>query len=168
MITLHYTGKPKRGIAARAGYHATVFGQRAFGPNLKRVTHTELLLGGHWHSASIASSSIVDGGVRIRHGVRLNPAHWVALERPLHPDHEASLQDWFTRHNGQGYDLFGAVGSVVPALVRHGNGKWFCTEAVAAALRYSMPHTLCPAAFYIAELGRGAVDVTQDFFEGAQ
>lgn len=29
MITLHYTGKPKRGIAARIGYYATVFGQRA-------------------------------------------------------------------------------------------------------------------------------------------
>jgi hypothetical protein len=167
MITLHYTGPDKGNMFARAGYYATVFGQRAFGSNLKRVTHTELLLCGPWHSASIASSSIVDGGVRIRHGVRLNPAHWIALERPLHPDREAALQDWFTGHRGQGYDLFGAVGSVVPALVRHGNGKWFCTEAVAAALRYSMPHTLCPAAFYLAELGRGAVDVTQDFFEGA-
>jgi len=166
VITLHYIGPAKGNLFARAGYHATVFGQRAFGPNLKRITHTELLLGGSWHSASIASSSIVDGGVRIRHNVRLNPAHWVALERPY--EYEASLQDWFVRHNGQGYDLFGAIGSVVPALVRHGNGKWFCTEAVAAALRYSLPHTLCPAAFYLAEIGRGAVDVTQDFFEGAQ
>jgi hypothetical protein len=150
------------------GYYATMFGQRAFGPNLKRITHTELLLGGPWHSASIASSSIVNGGVRIKHGVRLNPAHWVALERRLPRDYEASLQDWFVQHRGEGYDLFGAIGSVVPALIRHGNQKWFCTEAVAAALRYSMPHTLCPAAFYLAEIGRGALDVSESFFEGAQ
>jgi hypothetical protein len=168
MITLHYIGPAKGNPFARAGYHATKFGQRAFGPKLARITHTELLLAEPWYSASIASSSIVDGGVRIRHGVRLNPAHWIALERPLHADYEASLQDWFVRHNGHDYDLFGAIGSVVPALIRHGNRKWFCTEAVAAALRYSMPHTLCPAAFYLSEIGRGAIDVSESFFEGAQ
>ena len=62
MITLHYTGPAKGNLFARVGYHATVFGQRAFGPNLKRITHTELLLAGPWHSASIASSSIVGSG----------------------------------------------------------------------------------------------------------
>jgi len=168
MITLHSIAPPRGGIAARAGYYATRFGQLAYGPELARITNTELFLGGPWHRAHIASSSIVDGGVRIRHNVRLNPAHWIALERKLPRDHEAALIDWFVQHKGEGYDLFGAIGSVVPALVRHGNGKWFCTEAVAAALRYSMPHTLCPAAFYLAEIGRGAIDVTQDFFEGAQ
>jgi hypothetical protein len=155
-------------IAARAGYHATKFGQRAYGPNLARITHTELLLAGAWHSASIASSSIVDGGVRIRHGVRLNPAHWIALERPLPPDHEAALIDWFLQHKGKPYDWRGAGGCVMPALVQHNNCAFYCTEGVASAARYEAPHTFCPAAFYLSERALGAIDVTQDFFEGAQ
>jgi hypothetical protein len=166
MITLHYNGPSKRGIAARIGYHATKFGQRAYGPELARITHTELLLGGPWHRAHIASSSIVDGGVRIKHTVRLNPAHWIALERPLPPSHEASLIDWFAQHNGQPYDLRGAVGCVVPALVQHGNGAYYCTETVASAARYEAPHTFCPAAFYLAERALGAIDITQQLFEG--
>jgi hypothetical protein len=164
MITLHYIGPAKSNLFARAGYHATVFGQRAFGPNLKRITHTELLLAGPWHSASIASSSIVDGGVRIKHGVRLNPAHWIALERPLRADYEASLQDWFVQHRGEGYDWRGAGGCVMPALVQHDNNAFYCTEGVASAARYEAPHTFCPAAFYLAERALGAIDVTQDFF----
>jgi len=167
MITLHSIAPPRGGISARAGYCATVFGQRAYGPNLKRITHTELLLGGPWNSASIASSSIVDGGVRIRHGVRLNLAHWIALERPLPPDHEAALGDWFIRNQGKPYDLRGAAGCVMPALVQHNNGAFYCTEAVASAARYEAPHTFCPAAFYLSERALGAIDVTQDFFKGA-
>jgi hypothetical protein len=146
------------------GYHATKFGQRAYGPELARITHTELLLCGPWHSASIASSSIVDGGVRIRHNVRLNPAHWVALERPLRADYEASLQDWFVRNKGKPYDLRGAAGCVMPALVQHNNGAYYCTEGVASAARYAAPHTFCPAAFYLSEIALGAIDVTEDFF----
>jgi hypothetical protein len=168
MITLHSIAPPRGNIAARAGYYATVFGQRAYGPNLKRITHTELLLGGPWHSASIASSSIVDGGVRIRHGVRLNPAHWIVLERPLHPDREAALQDWFIRNQGKPYDLRGAAGCVMPALVQHSNGAYYCTESVASAAWYEAPHTFCPAAFYLSERALGAIDVTESFFEGAQ
>jgi hypothetical protein len=168
MITLHYIGPAKGNLFARAGYYATVFGQRAFGPNLKRITHTELLLAGPWHSASIASSSIVDGGVRIRHGVRINPAHWIALERPLHPGREAALVDWFIRKHGKPYDLRGAGGCVMPALVQHNNGAYYCTESVASAARYEAPHTFCPAAFYLSERALGAIDITKQLFEGAQ
>ena len=168
MITLHSIApKPRGNIAARMGYYATVFGQRAYSPELSRITHTELLLGGPWHRASIASSSIVDGGVRIRHRVRLNPAHWIALERKLPREHEASLQDWFVRNQGKPYDLRGAAGCVMPALVQHNNGAYYCTESVASAARYEAPHTLCPAAFYLSERALGAIDVTQDFFKGA-
>lgn len=53
MITLHYVGPAKGHAIAKLGHAATVCGQRAFGKNLKRITHTELLLGGPWHSASI-------------------------------------------------------------------------------------------------------------------
>jgi len=165
LITLHYIGPKKRNLFSRAGYHATVFGQRAYGPELARITHTELLLCGPWHSASIASSSIVNGGVRIRHSVRLNPTHWIALERPLSPDHEAALIDWFVQHKGQPYDLRGAGGCVMPALVQHDNGAFYCTEAVASAARYEAPHTFCPAAFYLSEIALGATDITRQFFE---
>jgi hypothetical protein len=167
MKVLAFVGQhSKDDLTARLGWAIVRLAQ--LGATYKRSTHVEALLAGPWYSASIGSASLRDGGVRVKRDVRLNPAHWIALERPLHADYEASLQDWFAGHRGEPYDLFGAIGSVVPALVRHGNGKWFCTEAVAAALRYSMPHTLCPAAFYLAEIGRGAIDVTQDFFEGAQ
>jgi hypothetical protein len=165
MITLHSIAPPRGGIAARAGYYATRFGQRAYGQNLKRITHTELLFGGPWHSASIASSSIVDGGVRIKHRVRLNPAHWIALERRLPRDHEASLQDWFFQNQGKPYDWRGAGGCVMPALVQHDNGAFYCTEGVASAARYEAPHTFCPAAFYLVERALGAIDITQQFFE---
>ena len=167
MITLHSIAPPRGDIEARAGYYATRLGQRAYGPELSRITHTELLIAGPWYSASIASSSIVDDGVRIRHGVRLNPAHWIALERPLPQDYEASLVDWFIRNQGKPYDLRGAGGCVMPALVQHNNGAYYCTESVASAARYEAPHTLCPAAFYLSERALGAIDVTQDFFKGA-
>jgi len=166
MITLHSITPTRGNIAARAGYYATVFGQRAYGPNLARITHTELLLCGPWDSASIASSSIVDGGVRIKHRVRLNPAHWVALARRLPREHEALLQNWFVRNQGKPYDLRGAAGCVMPALVQHDNGAYYCTESVASAARYEAPHTFCPAAFYLSERALGATDITQQLFEG--
>ena len=165
MITLHYVGPAKSGIAAKIGYYATRFGQRNYGKIARTITHTELFVGGRWNSASIASSSIPDKGVRVKHYVSLNPKHWIALE--LKGRNVDQAHAWFVHNKGCGYDLFGAMGSVVPALIRHHPAKRFCSEAVAESDGLPDAHTLNPAAFYNMQLALGARDITAAFFDGA-
>lgn len=167
MITLHYVGPAKRSVTAKIGHAATVWGQRRHNPIARQITHTEALLGGTKANATIGSSSIVDGGVRVRYGVALNPAHWIVLQLPDTTERNTGLaRQWFYLHNGEDYDALGAVGSVAPALVPHRPGLWYCTEAVASSYNFTDPHTFCPAGFYTFKLALGAEDITKPFFEG--
>lgn len=171
MITLHYIGPAKRGAAAWLGHAATVWGQRRHNPVARQITHTEALLGGPWYNAAIGSSSIVDGGVRVRYGVTLNPAHWIVLSLPAKSGSllaRFNAEQWFEAHDGEDYDALGAAGSVVPALIPHRSRKWYCTEAVGASYGFTDPHTMCPAAFYTLQLAFGAEDITANYFNGAQ
>jgi hypothetical protein len=172
MITLHYIGAHKGGtLSAALGDKVIRWAQRGYSLPARTVTHTEALLGGSWFAATIASSSIVDddedgkGGVRIKPGVRLNPLHWIVLDLPDTLTRNAyESARWFKAHEGQRYDVLGAPGSVAGALLGHGEGRWFCTEAVAASMGFADPHTLCPAAFFNLLKAMGARDVTADFF----
>ena len=81
------------------------------------------------------SSANLDGGVRQK-VIVLDPAHWDLLEVPWVG--VLAAVDWFWRHEGDGYDTLGLFGFVG----RRGDGdqgKWFCSEAVAAALGFEDP-----------------------------
>lgn len=167
MITLHYLGRKHGGLGA-----STIrWAQRGYSDPAREVTHTEALLRGGPNDAIMASSSLVDslgdgkGGVRTKHGVVLDPAHWLVLDLPDTSERNASNSArWFAEHDGEPYDRRGAAGSVGQALVQQSEGEWFCTEAVAASMGFRDTHMLCPAAFFTMLLAMGARDITLEFF----
>lgn len=166
MILLGYIGdKREESFLARVSASVILWAQRGYSDPARRVTHTELLLGGDAQHASIASASIVDGGVRVRHGVVLNPKHWLAIDVPdTETRNIPAARTWFALHDGQPYDKRGAAGSVGQALLAHGSGAWFCSEANAAAMGLRDPHMYPPAGLVNLVLELGARDVTAEFF----
>lgn len=93
-------------------------------------SHCELVLGTDANGLAIcASSSYMDGGVRVKH-MALVPAHWDVIELQGNPDN-AWL--WLQQHHGQPYDLLGLAGFVARRL-GHSKARWLCSEAVAAML----------------------------------
>jgi hypothetical protein len=105
-------------------------------------SHVELIF--PWGAS--ASSSALDGGVRYK-TIEFDPAKWDFVDLPLAL--APGAQDWFDAHYGQGYDYLGNVHFVF-APVGDDKRRWFCSEAVAAALgmpdpaRFD-PGTLCAA-----------------------
>lgn len=93
-------------------------------------SHCELVLGTDANGLAIcASSSYMDGGVRVKH-MALVAAHWDVIELQGNPDN-AWL--WLQQHHGQPYDLLGLAGFVARRL-GHSKARWLCSEAVAAML----------------------------------
>ena len=89
-------------------------------------SHVELV----FSSGHCASSSYMDGGVRFK-VIDFDPDLWEFVELPKCLE-KAAFQ-WFIDHRGQPYDLLGNLHFVV-APVGDNKRKWFCSEAVAAAL----------------------------------
>ena len=87
-----------------------------------------------------ASASWMDGGVRFKR-IDFDPAHWDFIDLPAHL--EPYARDWFERNDGAPYDLLGNVRFVLPWLPDSERG-WFCSEAIAAALRLREPWRLGP------------------------
>jgi hypothetical protein len=111
-------------------------------------SHVELIFrdGGPAQPSRAASSSFMDGGVRFKE-IEFDPALWdlVAL-----PDHlAASARTWFDVHEGDAYDLLGNVHFVL-APIGDDKRKWFCSEAVAAALGMPEPARFDPGTLYAA------------------
>lgn len=93
-------------------------------------SHVELVLGADESGMAIcASSSMMDGGVRVKH-MRLDPAHWDIV--PVAGD-PAQAWAWLREHEGEGYDYLGLVGFIARVL-GHDKERWLCSEAVAAML----------------------------------
>ena len=86
-----------------------------------------------------ASASFVDGGVRFKK-IDYDPAHWDFVDVA---GDEAVPMAWFAAHNGASYDLIGNLSFLCP-LIPHSVRKWFCSEAIAAALGIPEPHRLGP------------------------
>ncbi|MGL4275328.1 MAG: hypothetical protein ACRCTO_23845 [Pseudomonas paracarnis] len=86
------------------------------------------------------SASYIDGGVRLK-AIDYNPAHWdfVALPDAAEP----YARDWFERNAGAPYDLMGNVRFVLPIVPASASG-WFCSEAMAAALKLKEPWRFGP------------------------
>lgn len=105
-------------------------------------SHVELVLstGRAW------SASFADGGVRNKL-IDFDSANWILIDLP--PELEQAAEAWFKAHRGAKYDLLGNLQFVLSP-IPHSQRRWFCSEAVAAALgipdpwRYS-PGTLASA-----------------------
>ena len=109
-------------------------------------SHCELVLGTSAAGLAIcASSSFMDGGVRVKH-MRLEPAHWDLV--PVNGTTEAAWA-WVGAHQGQGYDLLGLVGFIARVL-GHDKRRWVCSEAVAAMLGIPDPWRFDPCSLWAA------------------
>lgn len=93
-------------------------------------SHAELVFSdGMW-----ASSSFMDSGIRFKYPAEMNPEKWDLFDLDPARFDEAVARAWFIEHNGAGYDVAGNLKFVWhwwPA----SKVKWFCTSAMAAALR---------------------------------
>ena len=87
-----------------------------------------------------ASASWMDGGVRFKR-IGYNPAHWDFIDLP--DAAEPFARDWFRANEGAPYDLMGNVRFVLPWLSDSEKG-WFCSEAMAAALKIKEPWRFGP------------------------
>lgn len=113
-------------------------------------SHCELILFTTGLVATCASSSYMDGGVRVKRMV-LDPDHWDIVTVTTDADPSA----WLQAHQADRYDLLGLLGFVW----RRQTGeqrKWFCSEAVAAMLGFPEPWRFDPMALWAAlsSLGR--------------
>jgi len=89
------------------------------------------------------SSSNTDGGVRCKY-IDMTQDRWDVFEISAE---EVPAHSWFEHHAGEGYDFLGLFGFIG----RRGTQdqrKWFCSEAVAAALGVSEPWRYDPNALY--------------------
>jgi hypothetical protein len=89
-------------------------------------SHAELV----FSDGTAWSASYMDGGVRAKR-ITFGPDKWDLL--PLPGFDEAKARAWFDRHSGAGYDLAGNLKFVI-GWWPHSGSRWFCTEAIAAAL----------------------------------
>ena len=109
-------------------------------------SHTELVLGYDRAGQAIcASSSMMDGGVRVKH-MHLDPNHWDVLEVG---GNEGTAWTWLERHLCAGYDYLGLLGFIARAL-GHSQGRFVCSEAVAAMLGFPDPWRFDPCSLHAA------------------
>lgn len=93
-------------------------------------SHCELVLGTDANGLAVcASSSFLDGGVRVKH-MRLDADHWDLIDVGGSP---GDAWAWLLVHEGERYDLLGLVGFVARVLGQD-KERWLCSEAVAAML----------------------------------
>lgn len=107
-------------------------------------SHCEFLmehLGGGMYLC--ASSSFMDGGVRIK-AIDLHPDRWDIVT--VNADAQRARQ-WFYAHQGQPYDVPGMLGFVWRRTAED-RGRWFCSEALAAAMGYPDPWRFDPCALH--------------------
>lgn len=77
-----------------------------------------------------ASSSLEDGGVRFK-WIEFDAERWDFIELPTAL--EEGAYTWFNEHRGRKYDVMGNLQFIL-ACIPSSSNRWFCSEAVAAAL----------------------------------
>lgn len=109
-------------------------------------SHCELVLGFDPIGRAIcASSSMMDGGVRVKH-MTLDPSHWDVV--PVSGSLTAAW-GWMNKHTGAGYDFLGLFGFVA-RFVGHDKSKFVCSEAVAEMLGMTDGWRFDPCSLYAA------------------
>lgn len=133
------------------------------GSEYEDVTHVESLLDGTWDDATIGSSSLRDGGVRVKEHVRLNKDNWIAIHVPHFSAKRA--KEWHEINNGKMYDFIGAIATILWLLKQKPDDYIICVEAVALPQGIRDAHTLTTAEFIALCMSMpGAKDVTDEFF----
>lgn len=105
-----------------------------------KYSHCELL----FSDGICASSSYMDGGVRFKQ-IDLDITKWDFVHVPDHLESNARL--WFVMHQGDRYDLMGNLHFIIGA-IPNDKYKWFCSEAIAAALGIDEAWRFDPNALY--------------------
>lgn len=111
-----------------------------------RYSHVELVFDrardGRW---LCASASARDGGVRLKY-IELESGHWDVFDLHQVPVTEAIARAWFYRQADAraAYDWLGLLWFVLPVKAINNPRRWFCSEAVAAALGLPKPHKFHP------------------------
>jgi hypothetical protein len=95
------------------------------------------------HQFDCWSASAMDGGVRLK-TMPLDPAHWELYE--LKHFSGLTADAWFRANTGKGYDLLGLLGFVWRPW-RGDRGRYWCSEACAAALGIDEPFRFDVATF---------------------
>ncbi len=111
-----------------------------------KYSHCELVFGGpdRFGKSLCASASARDGGVRFKN-IDLSSGRWDVLDLPgFDKADEAYAYDWFTAHRGLPYDHLALLWFVLPINQFNRSKRFFCSEAVAAALRMRKPHKFHP------------------------
>jgi hypothetical protein len=121
---------------ARGGFYNRLVRLVEGGP----YSHCELIFA----DGVAASASYRDGGVRFKQ-IDFKPENWDILILPKRL--EGPAREWFIDHNGLPYDLWGNVRFVF-GMVPHCKNKWFCSEAIGAALGYSDSWRFGPNALF--------------------
>lgn len=154
-----YIGDHKQdALMVRLGWWITRMGQKG---EYAQVTHVEAILAEHADgSVDIGSSSIRDGGVRIKERVFLNQDHWIIADVPKWSAKKA--RKWFVEHAGEKYDTRGAFATAFPIQWTQPN-RWFCNQAVGASAGMKSPEVFGPSQFAAAILSFGS-NVTAEFF----
>ncbi len=109
-------------------------------------SHCELVTA-HLNAGALCwSSSFTDGGVRLK-VIALDPDHWDLVDVRASAQQEAAAIAWFKAHEGQPYDLRGLLGMVWrPA--GHDKERWYCNEAIGAALGVPDPWRFEPNSLF--------------------
>lgn len=138
LVALYIGNHAQDTLSVRLGWFLTRLVQK--GP-YGIVTHCEAILRDYGGGvADIASSSLRDGGVRIKERVQLNPANWWIVN--VQQWDAGASREWFVEHKGAPYDKRGAVATVLPG---HDGEGYFCDEAVAASVGWKTPQCFTPA-----------------------
>ena len=104
-------------------------------------SHCELV----FSDGMCASSSFLDHGVRFKR-IEFDASRWDVVEIC---GNEADARAWFNAHAGDPYDLIGTARFIFGAIPPSQN-KWFCSEAVAAALGMRDPWRYGPCGLFAA------------------
>jgi hypothetical protein len=111
-----------------------------------RYSHCELVFGdapvGGKHLC--ASSSARDGGVRFKR-IDLASGRWDVYELPGYDEFdEAYARQWFNDNDAAKYDHFALLWFILPISAFDRSKRFFCSEALAAALGMRHPHKQHP------------------------
>ena len=108
-------------------------------------SHCELILEDSEFGSLCASSSFMDGGVRVK-VIALDPEHWDVID----VDGDAAFaRQWLNDHAGEGYDTLGLIGFIA-RVIKQDKRRWFCSEAVAAMLQIPDPWRFDPCNLHAA------------------
>ena len=146
MLVAHYIGKKR------------LFNKLVQWWDLGPISHTEAILAVNADGSCLcASSSFLDGGVRQKM-IRLDPAHWILTDTPIWNANRAA--HWFAPRYGCRYDVRGIIGHVLP--VGQSKTKWYCNEAIGAAVGVLEPWRYRPNGFLGVALAAGGKIVPID------